>query len=323
MPTPQSTRHPDSPCTSIRERTLPTPGMEPTRQAVLAGLLGAITITCCSCNVDEFASIGAIDERREAAGVDAIEVETNIGDIRVEYWGQTYVQVHAEVRVPEQDMAALSPAVAQRDLRIEQNDTVLTIANAHLGDRDHNDWRIAFTISVPSMDKVLAQTGIGDVVVKCDCQRAELGTGIGDIEVEGNVAQVSASTGVGDPYLAGTFGTVDIDVGTGDLTIAAQRLDGGTLDCGVGSMQLSSGHGPEADLTCTTGTGDIELSLAQSWAGNFVLESGVGDVGLPDGVSAARDASMVGATVTGSRGTAGPQLTIETGVGSIRWRHRQ
>lgn len=293
----------------------------PLRALALAlALLAPAAANGCSVG-RAFVSIGEVELTRDVAGVDQLRIRTNVGDVDVRTHEAERIEVRAQVSVPHDRAEELAPASAARDVRLDLQDGVLTLANAHIDDADDDDWQVSLTVRVPRVPRASISTGVGDVLARLDAQELAIVVGVGDVRTEGAVGRLDARTGVGDVDLRGAFASVEADAGTGDVSVAAERLAGGRLQSGVGSVRLSVSEGCDQDLTCTTGTGDVTLELPGTWAGTFALEAGVGDVDVPAGVAADAGGGIgPGAVVRGRHGEGGARLRVGTGVGSIHWR---
>ena len=269
-----------------------------------------------------FQSIGTIEKEHAAAGITAITVETNIGHIKIEPGSSSNIQIVAEVHVLEDLSEQVAPANAERDLHVQQQDSRLLIANAHLKASDSNNWRVDLTVRVPALTSVTASTGIGDVDANGDYERAELRTGTGDITSSGDIAELTATTGVGSLELSGAYDQATIKSGTGSIDLTSAQLGSATLVTGIGDLSISAGKGPTGKLSCTSGTGSIRVELAATWSGEFEATTGTGSLKLPADLATSHTGRGPGARASGRRGSAAAEITLKTGIGSITWQDR-
>ena len=309
--------------TLLREAAKTNAGSRARQVVGLTAALSAVALAGngCTLELDErkFRSLGTFEQRYAGPGITELVIETNVGYISIESWAESDFQIVAEVHVPEELAAQLSPARAERDLHLLQQNSLLRIADAHRKAPDHNDWRVDLTVRVPALTSVVATTAVGNVTADGNYKQVQLKTAAGDILFSGNIAELSATTGVGNLNFSGTYENATLRAGTGNISMTSDQLGSAELVTGVGNLSASVRKGPTGSLSCKAGTGSIDLELADAWSGTFDIRTGLGDIEMPTELSNAVAAGVVNATATGKRGTGAAAVELKTGVGSIRW----
>jgi hypothetical protein len=144
----------------------------------------------------------------------------------------------------------------------------------------------------------------------------DLETGFGDILADPLQAQLRLSTGFGNVRLNAYQGSLHADTGFGDMTVEG-HFDALVLKTGFGTIraQADSGSRVSDDWRLSSGFGDVRLSLPDGLNAYLDAHSGMGRVSSDFPITITGSAEH--SSIHGRIGSGGPDITIETGFGSV------
>ncbi len=148
----------------------------------------------------------------------------------------------------------------------------------------------------------------------------DLETGFGDILADPLQAQLRASTGFGNIHLSGYQGRLRADTGFGDMNVDG-HFDALILKTGFGTIraQADSGSRISDDWRLSSGFGDVSLGLPDGLNAYLDAHTGMGRVSSDLPITIA--GSMEHSSIHGRIGSGGPNISIETGFGSVHLNH--
>jgi hypothetical protein len=258
-----------------------------------------------------------------AEGLTAIEIELRRGDVVVETGPPDKVVLRADS----------GNSVTEADLRIQQGDGVLRIAQVSIGggwggnffeDLGRGDFnlerlgelfnrfgRIDLRLAVPpSVRRVSAVSGLGSVRVLQWADEARVRTGKGDVTIGAASGRVDVKCGVGAVRVERFGGSCAIQTGMGEVTVGGGEGEA-RLHTGVGKVQVADAT---LNLDANTGMGDVRLERV---GGKASLRTGLGELR----VVGARDLTLDVQTGKGdlrADGAFGP-VRGRSGFGAVIW----
>jgi hypothetical protein len=172
--------------------------------------------------------------------------------------------------------------------------------------------RVDLDVAVPAGSRVVVQTGSGDVVARDLAAGVEAQTGSGTIDAGHINGAATLRTGSGDIRLDGVSGEVQATTGSGAIRgqdLPALRL----ATTGSGSIRLSGVFSGDAQVR--TGSGDVTVGVARSSSVRIAARTDSGRVLVRDLTLADQRGDW--RSVSGTVGTGGGTLTINTGSGNV------
>ncbi|HEV2288300.1 MAG TPA: hypothetical protein VGR81_05035 [Candidatus Acidoferrales bacterium] len=148
----------------------------------------------------------------------------------------------------------------------------------------------------------------------------DLETGFGDFFADPLEAELRVSTGFGGIHLAGYQGSLHADTGFGDMTVEG-HFNALVLKTGFGHIhaRADSGSRISDDWRLSSGFGDVSLGLPDGLNAYLDAHTGMGRVSSDFPIAITR--SVEHSSLRGRIGSGGPDITIETGFGSVRLDH--
>ena len=236
----------------------------------------------------------AINERRELADDASLTIINVAGEIVVEAWDRSEVEITGELG----DKSTLEITETDRGLRVEvetengnwgfgsRTDTDLKVrapAGARLSVRGVSaDLRI----SGARGDSLEANTVSGDITVEAEVKRMDLESVSGDIRFEGSATATTAEAVSGDIELDGLSGELEASLVSGDLELDGGEFSRGHFETVSGSVELRMALASAGRLTVESMSGDVSVSLPADQQGEFKAQTFSGDLrsqfGEPD-----------------------------------------
>jgi len=216
------------------------------------------------------------------AGIDDLDVTTNVGEIRLEATEVSEARILADIKVrakteeEARELAELVRIVAEPS---GQTLAIKAVKPAHFG---RNELCVDFTITAPA--------GLA-----LDCT-----TNVGDIRTTGFTESVKARTDVGKIHCTGLRDAVDLHTNVGDIAIA---------------------YVPDApavlDVRATTNVGAIDFTGPEDISAGLSAYANVGDIETDRPVLITGSLKK---SIKASLGNAEGEIALRTNVGSIRIR---
>jgi hypothetical protein len=254
----------------------------------LATLIGEFVEAVTSATVGGEYAVTETETRRFDVAP-ALAVSATNGSIEVR--GEDRADLTVEVTWRARDQAALESAHL---LAEGGTDEPLSLTVEH--ENDASDVTVELQVRIP------AETAVDT-----------LETVNGSITLEDAIGEPALSTKNGSITVARVEGPLELTALNGSITvresssIRSVETKNGAIDVDVVDL-------PE-DATVRTATGRIELGLAPSLDADLVCQTNVGSIEAP---VLNRSSSGIGTTtVAGTIGGGGPELFVETNVGSI------
>ena len=266
-----------------------------TRRRFLTGaaLTGLTALAGCSGATPFVGKRIESDHSFDVKDATAIEVATDIGDIRIRGTDRDAVDVHAVKKG-----SSVSADLSKLHLETTRSDGRLLLESQYTGEK-------AFFGGTPTMDltiRVPRSLGVSSVE-----------TGVGDIQVTDTTGDVAASTSTGDVTLRNVDGLVEAKTSTGDIVVESVRAIG-DVEASTGDLDLAV-HAINGDTTFETSTGTIVAAVDPGIDADFAATASVGDVSV-DGLSLSDRTSSTN-SVTGTLGDGGPDLEFSTNTGDV------
>lgn len=291
----------------------------------------------------------AFDDREEFSyeRPPAVSIETTAASVTVIGEDRTDVSAHLEKRAddPERlsDIQLEATGGGERSLRLvvdEETDAVVDITRLHA----ELTVRVPRDLVVEWVETTAGSVTLRDVTVETvetdggsveatGVQAGELQTSVGSVTVtDGTVTAVE--TTAGSVTLSAVAGDASVETNAGSVEV--HGIDGYlTAETTAGSIEVTDAEGIDG-LETKTGGIDAEFrtlsgpTTIQSHAGGLTVTAGPevsADVSLSTRVGSisapgfAHESSGVGGTANGQVGGGGPELTVETDLGGIVFRH--
>lgn len=210
-----------------------------------------------------------------------------------------------------QDVNSLELDISAARLRIVQGDSFCLESNLEKLEILQENGKLTIRESGKSWFS-LGFDGAVTLTVPEDCvlEDVQISTGAGEVNVEGLTArEVELSLGAGKAELQGltALDSGKLKGGAGKITLENAALHNFRLELGVGTLDFSGSLTGTGTLDC--GVGSVEMHLAGSQEDyTFSVEKGLGKISIAD--HSASDGEVVG---SGSNA-----LTVSGGIGSIR-----
>jgi hypothetical protein len=211
------------------------------------GTVRYVTIALATATVAAVAlgeSSRTLDLTRSAEGIQAVEIQTGVGDVDVSADSGNVVTAHVEVRPKK----AHFWSSRQRDLdsleiETEMRGTTLLL-RLHPEQRHDVEWGEDWSVRLPARLALRIKLGVGDVTVLDSAGDVRVEVGVGDVKIEGaydSSGDIRATCGVGDVSLRTPAGRDD---GEGFIAHSLR------------------GHGPgKAEIHVSVGVGDVTIRL--------------------------------------------------------------
>jgi len=250
---------------------------------------------------DDHVAIGTISVRHPAGpDVRWLNVRNAIGSIRVTPAADDEIAVRADVSVRPALRSRHPVAEPERDLRVIQEDDVVSITCPH--SRDGSDWKLDLAITAPArLHWTIVQTA-------------------GAVRLAGDGTHISASVAAGDLEVSGAVGHLELVATAGALWVDVERLGGGFLNATTGAVKVVvRDSGPTEELTLAAAAGGVEIELPRDASVDVELDASLGGIEVRGAPDVKREKGLVGQRASGSVGRGGPRVTATAGVGGIRF----
>jgi len=223
----------------------------------------AVTLTL-ACAMPGWAAPRVLERSIPASGLDRVEIEAGVGDVRVEVGEEDTVAVEvtleprrgglfSSIRTAEREVqeATLEAETAGRVLRLEVGT-----------DSDQRRFEERWTVVMPARMALQLELGVGDVGIRGLAGGVTLEAGVGDVVVETSGGDLDLEVGVGDLSVrapAAAYGRVRCAAGVGDARVRVQgeKLGGGGFVGSSASWDGAGAHRIQAEL----GVGDASVTL--------------------------------------------------------------
>ncbi len=211
-------------------------------------------------------SVGKVGTGVDPAGIQAVLVRAGAGSIKLtEAAAGAPIRIDAEIFFRGGETALGRRADLAQDLRIETKDGQLTVADAHLGNPDHNNWQVRLTLAVPAGLDLDLSTGAGDCEAVVAARRIMADVGAGSIKITATtLVEAKLKTGAGDATLVAggsTLSKVDADLGVGVLHLEIPTAFEGSVELSVGVGNIVANGAPEVavkrEVTSSTARGQL------------------------------------------------------------------
>ncbi|MGH7529166.1 MAG: DUF4097 family beta strand repeat-containing protein [Gemmatimonadales bacterium] len=161
------------------------------------------------------------------------------------------------------------------------------------------------------------ETGSGNVDVREAAGAVDLETGSGNISASSVRAQrLDLETGSGNIRISTVEATqLDVETGSGDIAASDAKGDQVAFETGSGNIEVTL-LAPFRSLDIETGSGNVTLRVPPTIGAEVDLETGSGDIDL--GGMTIQVRRIERQHVTGTIGSGGGRLSIETGSGNVR-----
>ena len=239
-------------------------------------------VSNCRINVDyEFK---AKCERTEStsvptAGVDELDVETNVGSIAVTGADVSDCNITAEITVKAKTMEEARTLAEEVKIEVETRGDKLTIKAKKPAELKKRPLTVDFKITAPKQLKLSCSTHVGDVKVSEIQGRIEASVNVGNIICEQVLADVALESNVGD-----------VKVKYADSAPSACRAE---ITTNVGNIRFRGPPELSAQVDASTNVGSIETAHPITIVGK------------------------VGKSINGTIGSGEGTIRLKTNVGSI------
>lgn len=227
-------------------------------------ILGVAVTLALACASIGWAAPRVLERSISATGLDRVEIEAGVGDVRVEVGEDETVVVEVTLE-PRRGGLFSSIRTAEREvqeatLEVETAGRVLQLKVGTNADERRFEERWA--VVMPARLALQLELGVGDVELRGIAGGVSLEAGVGNVVVDTEGGDLDLELGVGDLSVrapAAAYGRVRCAAGVGDARIRVQgeKLGGGGF---IGSSASWKGTGPhriEAEL----GVGDASVTL--------------------------------------------------------------
>jgi hypothetical protein len=296
----------------------------------------------------------SFDRTLQTGPTPELDVTTNRGKIVVSTGQANQIVVHGTVTVRVAwDAPANAVALAQaaaKDPVIDQSGNTVRL-RPPADDETQRAVTVSYEIEVPAEATVIAVSDSGATSIRGTRGKVSVKTSSAQIELANLGGEVEIQTGSGAVSLAGAGGHVtvstsssgielrdiraglhartqsgaisatfsgqgDVDVETGSSAITLEKVDGG-LTARSTSGRIDVTGTPRAPWNVSTTSGSQRLSLASDASFQIDARTSSGSI-VVQGVKV--DGTVEKQHVSGSVGTGGPVVTLQSRSGSIRLR---
>ncbi|WP_276272277.1 DUF4097 family beta strand repeat-containing protein [Haloarcula litorea] len=270
-----------------------------TRRTFLAGgAAAALTaLTGCSATTPFVGKREESTRTVDAAGLDSLAVDTQIGDIRVVGTDRDDVRIRAVKQA-----SSVRADISKLSLDVQRSDGTLRLQSDWTGSTGLFAGRPSLDLDV-ELPRSLAVDGVRTRVGDADVTDVA-----GDLEVRSDTGDVSAS---------GVAGAVTAISQTGDVTVRSPEvLAEATAQTGDVDVEIPAIDG---ETTVETQTGDVTARVAADLDAALVAQTQTGDVRV-DGLTlreSESDDGFSGDSIRGTLGDGGPRLTLEAQTGDV------
>lgn len=266
-----------------------------------------------------------------------LDVDTGSGSIEISAGPGRDVTVIGTVQVNRSSFwrraadkeEILAAVLANPPVELEGN----RLAVGHIEDRSiRKRVSISYVIVVPADTSIKADTGSGSILVTGLAAPVDVDSGSGSLTLRNIAGPVKADAGSGRIRAEQIAGEFDGDTGSGSIYLSQAAPGDVRASTGSGSIELA---GIDGALEASAGSGSITVDGTQQ--GDWKLDTGSGSitVQLPDDAAFYLDAESRSGGITvdhpvtvqgkisrrhvrGEVRGGGPQLSVDTGSGSIR-----
>lgn len=228
-------------------------------------------------------------------GVEMLDLENGVGDIRVEPGRPGMIEVIAKLKANREH----GPAT-DRDIEITQGDGRIKV---RVADSPFASRRVSFEIRVPMSLNIRVRLGVGSIDISGLNARHDLRTGVGSINVQAE--RIS-----GDSRFA---------TGTGKVSVSAHRAEGSIEGkVGAGNFSFTAGSAMLDRCSFKVATGNIHLHLPATYIGAIDLKTALGAIKLgADAQFVPLQSMLVGSRAKGSLGQGQGEVVAHVAVGNV------
>ena len=211
-----------------------------------------------------WAAARVLDRSIPAAGLERIEIEAGVGDVRVEVGEDD--SIHVEVTL-EPRRGGLFSSIRTAEREVQEATLEVETAGSALQLRvgtnaDERRFEERWTVAMPARLALQLELGVGDVEVRGLAGGITLEAGVGDVVVDTESGDLDLEVGVGDLSVrapAAAYASVRCAAGVGEARIRVQgeALGGGGFVGSSASWTGSGSHHLKAEL----GVGDASVTL--------------------------------------------------------------
>ena len=251
-----------------------------------------------------------------------LTVETDSGEIDVKTHKKKSVEVKV-IKGKKKNLFNLQNILDDFNVTFDHTGPELNITGkfqrgVNFWQKELNDIRIHFQVSIPQEYDVNLNTRIDDISVNGVTGELQISTSTGDIDVidVNGPTQVHSSTG--DLRLEKIIGAISGGSSTGDITMS--NCQGSiTVKSSTGDIRMNMPTQLRHSWNMQTSTGDIVLTLTSNLAANIDVKTSVGDI-LTDFrvLTTAMQKKRLRGTINGG----GQLLKLQTSTGDIRLKSR-
>ncbi|RKU29144.1 hypothetical protein C6497_07075 [Candidatus Poribacteria bacterium] len=263
-----------------------------------------------------------IDKTFDVVSGGRLKIETDSGEIDVKTHDKDTVEVRV-IKEIKKNFFNLKNILNDFNVTYDHNSPNLSITGKFQRGRDFwqrelNDIRIHFQVTVPQDFDVDLNTRIDDISVNGVTGELQVSTSTGDITVKAVTGPTQVHTSTGDLHLEKIIGDISGGSSTGDITM---------LNC-QGSISVKSSTGDirmhlpsqlQHAWNIQTSTGDISLTLTSDLAANLDIKTSVGDISTDFPVLTT---DMQKKRLRGTINGGGQLLKLQTSTGDIRLKSR-
>jgi len=212
---------------------------------------------CISVSTSGCGSWSTIEGTRELSvahqAASPLVVKTGNGSITLVQGGSTEVAISAQVRARTQERLDAVQIVAQR-----LTDGTLNLSAAWPGGKPLSNEGCAFTVTIPDVSRINAETSNGRIEVQGLAGSADLSTSNGKIQTTNFPGEVVARTSNGSIELTDVT-KADADTSNGSISITLRADASGPVraDSSNGSITLRVGPGFNGDVIADTNNGGV------------------------------------------------------------------
>lgn len=227
-------------------------------------ILGVTLVLALVCAANGWAAARVLERSTPAAGLDRVEIEAGVGDVRVEVGEDD--SIHVEVTLePRRGGLFSSIRTAEREVQEAtlEAETAGRALQLRVGtNADERRFEERWTVVMPARLALQLELGVGDVELRGVVGGITLEAGVGDVVVDAEGGDLDLEVGVGDLSVrapAVAYASVRCAAGVGEARI---RVQGETLGGGgfVGSSASWTGSGPHR-IRAELGVGDASVTL--------------------------------------------------------------
>lgn len=251
---------------------------------------------------ERFVAIGTVATTAAVApSVRFLSVNNAVGSVQLTPAHSDQVTIRATVSVHASMQAQFPAADLARDLLVTTDPDSVKIQSLHAATSEDAGWKLDLVIEAPPR--------LHWTIVQA----------VGAVNVEADNTDVAVSVAVGAIDLTGSARQIELVASTGAARANVAKLAGGTMNAGVGAVQLTVREaGPTDSLDLTTSTGAIEIELPATASADVTLLATMGGIEVQGAPGVKPVNGVLGQRATGSLGDGGPRLMASAGVGGIR-----